>query len=349
MQIIDSKDRDTWREALAPFEKVDVCHLPEYHDAYSTRFLGSRAMLWSYRKNNDRLAYPFLLSPIILQNPTGPSEPTEYFDIGSIYGYSGPLSTSSDKVFLTEAWSAFDQWAIQNRIICEFVRFSVFADNARWAHPDCQIENNRSVAFSLLPHSKEEYFDQLPSKTRNMIRRAQKEGFTSREITIGEGLNDFRTLYRETIARNQAAEFFSYNDDYYERLLRLPEGEFIICGVYKEAKMVSAAIALAHRGYALYHLGANDSAASRLGAGNFALFEIAQSLIQRGVRFFNIGGGRTTDPHDPLLSFKKSNGTAVGEYKIGKRVLERRIYDSLAERWQAIHGHSTQNQLQFYR
>jgi hypothetical protein len=350
VRVLDAKETDAWRLALSRFAKIDVCHLPEYHDAYSTRIAGSKALLWNFEKNGEHLSYPFLLGPVSIKGPQNQIEPTEYFDISGIYGYSGPLSTTDNAQFLQEAWSAFDEWAKQQKIICEFIRFSDFAGNSKWAHSSCKVEINRPVSLAILPTDVEVHFQSLHSKTRNMIRRASKEGLTSRRVNMQDGLQEFRELYLETMDRNQATGFFTYDDTYYRKLLKMAEDEVMLFGVYDGAKMVSAAMCLTHKKYALYHLGASNFAASRIGAGNLVLFEMAKALIEKGVEYFNIGGGRTTAADDPLFGFKKSNGTSVGNFMIGKRVIDQVGYESVAKKWQALHKTDVNTQqLQFYR
>jgi hypothetical protein len=350
VKVIPCEKSSEWRAALAVHDKVDVCHMPEYHSAYQTRFPGARAMLWTYSKHDYQLSYPFLLSPVILKNQKGESEETGYFDVSGVYGFSGPLSTTADRSFLDDAWKAFDQWAQEQKAICEFIRFSVYAKNHTLASPVVIVEPNRPISIALLPSSSEELLEQLPSKTRNMIRRANKEGLVAREINVRDGLRDFRELYEGTMARNQATRFFAYDDTYYEKLLSLPKEELVLHAVYQNEKMVAAAMGLIHKEFAFYHLGASSQEASKIGAGNLALYDLACGAIKRGVNFLSVGGGRTTSPEDPLFRFKASNGTSVEQYYIGKRVLDPQSYDKVARMWKELtHEEANSNQIQFYR
>ena len=87
----------------------DVCFLPEYHNAYSSKLEESRSILWTYSKDNF-FYYPFILEPIIFYNEKNILK-TKFNDISSVYGYSGPYSNNFDKNFLKEAWKKFDEWA----------------------------------------------------------------------------------------------------------------------------------------------------------------------------------------------------------------------------------------------
>lgn len=338
-ELVNSTDTQRWRLKLTRFDRVDVCHMPEYHRAYLTRHPKAQALMWTYTKGTDCLAYPFLLDSVL---------DTGFNDISSVYGFSGPLSSTDDRAFLNEAWEVFDQWSNENRIICEFIRFSVYSQNQHFAHPACDVLPNRPISVSLLDDGS--YFESLPAKTRNMIRRAQKEGLEAKMLEPRQGMSAFRELYQRTMQRNNASGFFDYTDEYYEGLLSLPRGELTLHGVFSGTQMVAAAIGLIYQKFGFYHLGASEHSVSRIGAGNLVIYDMVQTAARNGVRYFNVGGGRTTTQDDALFAFKRSNGNDVDQFYIGKRVINRSVYEEIANTWM---GDSDQSrlptQLQFYR
>ena len=340
--IIDASDTESWRRALEVFSRVDVCQSPQYHVAYSRRIAGSKPLLWRYEKAGESFCYPFLLTPV--------AQRTDYHDISSIYGYSGPLATTSNADFLQAAWAAFDAWTAERKVIAEFTRFSPYAGSKAFAHPDATVEANRTIAVSRLPRNEEELLQALGAKTRNMLRRAEKSGLQARQLAAKEWIGAFRTLYEETMQRNESPEFFLYDDAYYDTLLSLPEGEFRLFGVFHGEKLVSAAIALTAGQGALYHLGAGLAEYAHNGAGNLCLFEMSKNLMTDGVSFLNVGGGRTTDPDDPLLRFKKSNAMATETFYIGKRIVDAGGYRDVTRLWKAATGKDIDaSKLIFYR
>ena len=202
----------------------------------------------------------------------------------------------------------------------------------------------------MLPKTSESYLQQLGAKTRNMIRKADKHGLTAQVVPVKDAIHEFHSLYLETMQRNSAGDFFIYDDTYYETLLSSPEGELLLTTVTLDEKMVAAAMILVHKRMAFYHLGASTLEASRLGAGNLALYEVAKNLIERGVSYFSVGGGRTTTEDDPLFRFKKSNGTSVGEFHIGKRLIQQQAQQEIVQRWQLLNNaKANTGVLQFYR
>jgi|JI10StandDraft_1071094.scaffolds.fasta_scaffold17403_2 hypothetical protein len=348
--VIPATDVREWRTHLDVFARADVCHMPEYHQTYETRTDGAKAVMWCFEEGSHQFCYPFLLTNVVLGGADGAIHQTAYSDISSIYGYSGPLSTTDDKDFLERAWRSFDEWCAGNRVIAEFIRFSVYADNRHLAHADCIVESNREVAVSFLPDSDEDLLQGLGKKTRNMIRKAEQSGLIACELDVREWLPAFRSLYDETMRRNQSPSFFDYNDRYYDLLLSLPQGELQLFGVFQGDRFVSSAMALVHGQGALYHLGASLQEFSSLGAGNLGMYEMSRSLRIQGVKFLNVGGGRTTDADDPLLRFKKSNATGTAPYYIGKRVVNSDGYREVAKIWQDLYKTTARpEKLIFYR
>ena len=83
-QLISADQHQQWREQLALFPRVDVCHMPEYHEAYSLRYDGARALMWIFEDSGETLCYPFLLSPVTLEGDDGKKLATGWFEISGI-------------------------------------------------------------------------------------------------------------------------------------------------------------------------------------------------------------------------------------------------------------------------
>lgn len=332
-RLIPATERAAWRHALAPFGPVDCTYLPEYHLAYATRAEGAQPLLWEFSGGADRLAYPFLLAPV---EDAGCA--TGWFDISSVYGFTGPLSTSTDPAFLDLAWQAFDRFAAQQRVIAEFIRFSPFNRNEALAHARVEVSLNRELAVSRLPANAAELLRLLGPKTRNMLRKAERAGLAARELDLPEHLPAFRALYQQTMDRNAAPAFFRYDDSYWAELLRLEPGALRLFAACSGERIVAACMSLSFGASGLYHLGASLEEYARSGAGNLCLFAMSRALTDSGVAFLNMTGGRTTQPGDPLLLFKRSNATGTAPFHIGRRVLDAAAYNALAAAWRARHG-----------
>ncbi len=332
-RLIPASERDSWREALAPLGSIDATYLPEYHLAYALRIAGSSPLLWHFSQGGEHFLYPFLLTPVALGGT-----PTPYFDITGIYGYTGPIATTLDGGFVRTAWAAFDAYAARQKIIAEFVRFSPFNRNEGFAHPQAAVIANRTLAASQLPPTAEALLQSLGSKTRNMLRKAEREGLAARELPLPQYLPAFRALYDETMHRNRAPEFFRYDDAYWAQLLNLGPLGLRLFGTFAGEKLVAASMAVAHGCSGMYHLGASLTEYAKLGAGNLSLFAMSCGLLEGGVEFLNMTGGRTAAADDPLLLFKRSNANGTATFHIGKRVVDPLAYNEVATQWRDLRG-----------
>jgi hypothetical protein len=340
--VLSVNQSTEWRSWLKRFPRVDVCQTPEYHQAYCTRFPGAEARMWCFEQGDKVFAYPFLLTAVGLD--------TSYSDISSVYGYSGPLVNSEDPDFLASAWKIFDEWSKEQKIIAEFVRLSIYTQPGKLLHPNTKIEPNRKAAVSRLPVDASEVLAALPSKTRNMIRKAQQSGMLVKTLEPHKWLPTFRELYMETMSRNQAPSFFLYDEKYFDFLFSLPKDELTLHGCFVEEKLVSAAMAIVYGKNALYHLGASLSEYSKSGAGNLTMYEMSRHLSENGVEFLNLGGGRTPSDDDSLFLFKKNNAMDIETFYIAKRIVNFDAYGEVLNKWQAVNNRKVESpNLIFYR
>lgn len=349
VDVINSSSPDKWRSVIANMNDYDVCFLPEYHNAYSSKLEESRSILWTYSQKDNFFYYPFILEPIIFYNEKNILK-TKFNDISSVYGYSGPYSNNFDKNFLKEAWKKFDEWAKKNNIINEFIRFSIWKDNRKFSHPLTKISKNRKSAVFHLPIDEEKILYDLGPKTRNMIRKAIKSNLNVKKLDFKKNISSFKRIYDESMHENKASKFFFYNNDYYQNLSKMKSNEISMYGVYDNKKLISSAIILKTKYNALYHLGCTYKEYSNKGANNLCLFEITKDLLKENIHFFNLGGGRTIDENDPLLKFKERNSNKLIDFYIGKRVINLKQYKSLTHEWESFTKKKSDPEiLQFYK
>lgn len=348
VQIISLDQARKWYDTLSLFKDSEPSFLPEYYRAYLSKSPDSKALLWLMQEDDFAFCYPFVLTPVSGNSEVFLQKYHQYYDISTVYGYGGPLVNNLSKSFVKKAWNCFDEWAQEEKVVAEFTRFSPYSNNYLLAHPKASVELNRKLAVSYLPDSQEIFWQSLDSKTRNMIRKAKKQGLYVEEMPLS-CIKQFQELYNSTMDRNDASNFFYYDNQYYQELMALGHNTLKLFGIYHQAKLVSAAIILIHNNCALYHLSATDSQYNSFGAGNLALWHISNYLIEQGVLFFSLGGGRTTKPNDSLWRYKRSNAIGETSFYIGKRIINTTIYHEMVDLWTTAKGQVPSSALLFYR
>ena len=273
--------------------------------------------------------YPFLRNPITL---LGYELDKEYYDIQGAYGYNGIISSTENPVFIAAFCEAFDAYCRESNIIAEFTRFHPLLNNQRLASPQMKTFYSRhTVSLDLSLTEEEIWKNQISSKNRNMIRKAEKEGVT---IVESEDYDTFKRLYDRTMADLHAEDFYFFPKAYYDEFKQTFKDKSMLCLAMYEGKAIAGSMFMFSEDYAHYHLSARDREYSRYAANNLVLWRAIRKAKERGCKWFHFGGGTTGNEDDSLLKFKKEFSKTESEFWIGKRVHNQTVYDEIVRQWQ---------------
>ena len=59
-----------------------------------------------------------------------------FFDFETVYGYSGPVSTSKDKYFFKKCLERIQNYCLNNSLIAGFIRFNPYLQNHKFIDTD---------------------------------------------------------------------------------------------------------------------------------------------------------------------------------------------------------------------
>ena len=318
---------DEWSAAVERLDESDVYHLPAYHRVAEANGDGE-ALAFIAESGEKLLLHPFLRRPI---ERVG-DEPVDggWVDLESVYGYCGPVATTSDPTFLAAAWEAFADWCGAAGVVAEFIRFNPLLRNERLASAGTAIVRDRETVAVRLDVSADALWGGYPSVQRNMVRKARMAGLSAAR-TGEEAVDGFADLYHETMRRVGADAWYAFGDAYFAELARLPQ---LVSFEVREpdGRVAAAALFLRHRTRIHYHLAATrrDSPG---GAANLLLHEAAEWGRGEGASVLHLGGGRTPAPDDALLRFKAALSRLRLPFYTGRRVHNREMYDDLCSRW----------------
>lgn len=325
-RVLDLERAAEWQAALDRVDDADVYHSPAYHRAAEANGDG-RALAFVAAEGSDLLVHPFLRRPI--ESVGDAAVDGGWCDLESVYGYSGPVATTCEPVFLERAWDAFDAWCAAERVVAEFVRFNPLLRNEELAAPSTGVVLDRETV--ALPLDVDDLWQSYPSAQRNMVRRAEAAGLVA--VRAGaDGLSSFVPLYREAMARVGAGEWYVFGDAYFDALAQL--GGFELFEVRtQDGELVAAAIFLADGARLHYHLAASTHGRAERGANNLLLHAAASWGRESGLAMLHLGGGRTAAPDDALLRFKSALSRVRLPFYTGRRVHHREMYDDLCSLW----------------
>lgn len=325
---IDYNQKDIWKDWLSrlPDHKRDIYFDPDYVRLYLDNNEGANCYI--YAKKDDIYIYPFIRRPVLWISG--------YFDISTPYGYGGPVYTSEEGGFLSEAYKFFYKEAIKRNIIAELIKFHPLICN-HW--PLINIFNgNISKARSTV------YVDtdiDEDIRWRNIYTHANRKNINKArrnniEVKFGQDEDTwkaFRLLYEATMVVKKAGEFYLFSPGYFKDIQNNLVNSYILASCAMHGKIISVMLVLLGRIYAHCHLIGTDREFMDTGVNNLLHHELILWCKNNGYQRLHIGGGRSDDNEDLLLRFKKNFSDKMSDFYIGESILNPEVYNRLCQQW----------------
>lgn len=252
-----------------------------------------------------------------------------YFDLETAYGYGGFVINTDDKGFILNAVSQYQKKCFDENIIAEFIRFHPFNEfPIKYQELFDMNIYDRDVVYVDLELSKEERWNSYSSKTRNILRKCEKELIFEQSTNI----NKFVELYEQTMNKNNAGEFYYFSKNYYEQLLK--NISIDLYAVKKDEQVISSAFFMQSDEFVHYHLSANDYNMRQYNANYFILDQMFELAKKNNKKYFYLGGGTTSLKDDLLLKFKQKFSKLTKPFYISGKIYDKEIYDKYVKLWE---------------
>lgn len=310
-------------------EIKDIYFTKEYGSIYEENKEG-KLETYTYESEIGKVIYRFLKREIEL------SKEKQLFDIITPYGYGGPLLLNYKEAdldnLIKEFRENFQEYCYKNNIVSEFVRFHPLFENHKGMQLYIDIENPRStICMELI--SKDYIWENLFPSCKNQIRKAIKNGVTIEVGSIETDLEEFIKMYKSTMMKNNARKYYYFNEEFFRNTQRyLKDNLTIFKAVYKGETILSSLI-MSYKDYAHYHLTGSKKEFLNLGVNNLILYEISLWAMNKGCKYFHLGGGYLGD-EDSLFKFKKGFSKSTKGHKdfyIGKKINLPKEYEKLVK------------------
>lgn len=328
---IEIGSRNEWERLINMFPTADSYYTYDYVNALKIHGDGTPCIF--LYKNKDKLA----LNVSMLRNINeiehlDINDDRDYFDISTPYGYGGFIyNTQFDNEELIELGSEYEDFCKENNIICEFVRFHPITKNyeqGKYIYDTFLI--GHTIAIDL--ESDDQVWASITSKNRNMIRKARNNAVKIHISNSKKLIPDFMKMYKETMDRDGASEYYYFEKEYYEALFSDDKDDVNFFYASYDDMIISMAIILKKAGQMHYHLSASNYEYRQLASTNLLLFEAAKWGIENDCKTFHLGGGVGGDPHDSLFKFKRSfNRQTKKDFYIGKKIFDKEAYEKLID------------------
>jgi len=319
------KFTENWDNYLDYFSKEcrDIYFREEYVKLYASE--KDRAECFIYKKGDNVLLFPYLKRMVELLDG-------EYSDFETAYGYGGPIVNTEDAFFIGEALDEFKSRAKENKIIAGFIRFHPLLDNYLLLVDKSEVIFDRKTVAMNLDMEQEEIWGEIHSKHRNSIRKAQEFGLIFSPDERLKNLSVFRGLYKLTMDRLKAKDYYYFDDKYFNNLNNL--NEYIFLGLISQNdKIVSAGLFFKNGIFGHYHLSGSLTEYNYYNSNSFLIYGAALFLKERGIKIFHLGGGSDNSKDNSLYKFKSRFSRNTRSFFIGKLLLDKEKYTEASDIW----------------
>lgn len=319
IQLIDLNQSAEWDEIVKSFVEWDVYYLSGYTRPFQIHGDGDPYLLY-YKGNNLRAIYVYMKRATALEG---------FFDAITPYGYGGVLfeGESSDED-LSIFWKEYIEKMCEEGIVDNFVRFHPILRNAVPMKPISNvIDLGRTIAMDLT--SPEIIWENIASKNRNMIRKAEKNGI---EICHGMEMSlliDFQRIYNSTMDKDGADDYYYFKEPFYASIHQDLYDNYEVFYAVLDGQVIASSIILCGNNQMHYHLSGSMQEYRHLAPSNLLLYEAALWGCEQGFKTFHLGGGMGSK-EDNLYKFKAAfNRYSNFQFSIGKEIFDQDRYDEL--------------------
>lgn len=310
-----------WDDTVKSFAEYDVYYLSGYVKAFQIHGDGDPKLLY-YEVGGLKAIYVYMKRKTAIEG---------YYDSVTPYGYGGVLfDGDTSEQNLQAFWKAYVEKMKEEGIVDNFVRYHpVLANAIPMKQFSTVIDLGKTIAFDLA--SPEVIWENIISKNRNMIRKAEKNGVTIEHGKGMELLDKFTEIYNATMDKDHAEEYYYFKRPFYESIDRdLHENYEMFYAMY-EGRPIAMSIMIFANGRLNYHLSGSDIEYRNLAPSNLLLYKAALWGYEQGCKTFHLGGG-VGSGEDNLYKFKAAfNKNSDYQFSIGKEIFDHEKYDELVK------------------
>jgi len=313
------REREQWAKTMDRLRNPvpDIHYRPEYCALFQD---SGEPRLFKYREGGQTIYYPYLLRQINLLPGLGALLDRKLYDITSPYGYGGPLADGAPGDSMWRNFcNCFAEYCKEQNIITEFIRFHPLLGNHRPLSGFIPVDRVSAVVVLNLNQSEEEIWAGYGRNNRKNINKAIHEGVRVLIEETPEHFADFMHIYRHTLKRNQAGEFYYFDHDFFQKIHSELQGRFIYAHACKDGGIISSELLLFNGTYLHSYLGGTLEQYFPLRPNNLLKHEAALWAQSRGINYFLLGGG--CSDNDGIFRYKRSFAPdGVRDFYVGKQV-----------------------------
>ncbi len=324
ISVYTLNESEMWDNIVKSFKSHDVYYLSGYVKAFKINGDGEPILIY-FESKQTRGINVVIKRDIAECEWFDNLEKGKLFDFITPYGYGGWLVEGPDRDLLNKEYTDFCE---KENVISEFVRFNPLLEN--WRGTDCEDIHLGDTVF-MDTSSAEMIWQNISSKNRNVIRKAQKGGLNVYWSRDPEIITPFMEIYNATMDKDGAADYYYFGREFYESVLNDLKHNAMWFYAKLGNEIAAIAIFLFCNEKMHYHLSASRKEYQYLAPTNLVLYEAALWAADNGYTRLHMGGG-VGSAHDSLYKFKKAfNRGDDTEFHIGKKIFHKEQYEKLVK------------------
>ena len=327
INIIGLEHSEQWDEIVKSFKEYDVYYLSGYAKAFQIHGDGIPILVYVERSELRGMCV-YIKREISLNKRSRVSEKNQIFDLITPYGYGGFLFDGADKSKIDAMLVELQDYFFKEGIVSEFVRWHPLLNNVDSLRGKIDIiDLGHTIHMDLT--SKETIWQNITSKNRNTIRRAQKCGIVIHHKQERYFLSIFNEIYNSTRRKDNAEEYYYFEDAFYDSIHSDLKNNYELFYAEIDGKIIAMAIILFANRKMHYHLSGSLVEYRNLNPTNLLLYEVACWGAEQGFETFHLGGGLGASK-DNLYNFKAAfHRYAANQFSISKMIYNQGVYDYL--------------------
>jgi hypothetical protein len=341
-------DDPQWKELFdsLPLHQQDVFYCPSFARLCQTTInRNDEVCCAAMTFDANVVLYPFVRRNV--GRLTGSRSFSGLYDITSMYGRGGIVASRFAEVEFASFHATFADYCHETAVICGFDRFHPVIVNHVWAGPSASVVDVGGFVVVDMRPEMSEIETSFKSSVNKDLRKAERNGITCFAESDSDHLTEFLAIYRHTLGRNSAADFYYFSDEYFSTLGRELSGQFHYFYAVAGGEIVSCELVLHCGKYCHSFLGGTVREALSLCANPPLKREIIRFLKDRGAEYFLLGGGAR--PDDGIFKFKKAYAPeGVLPSRIGGTIWDHPSYERLKSHLTSAGEAFSSNRFQFY-
>lgn len=257
-----------------------------------------------------------------------------YYDIVTPYGYGGPIIidcvNNKKSKLVSQYFKAFSQYCEENNIVSEFIRFHPLINNVNDFKEFYNVSCIRKTLGTNLKDFDNPVKSEFSKSCLKNIRKALNKGVTFEVLENPTEIGEFKQIYYSTMDRNNATDYYYFDDEYFDNILTYFKENTIIVKAIYEGKTIAQGLYFVYGKNIHIHLSGTLSEYLYLSPAYILRYAITLWGKDNGYEIIHHGGGRSNSMEDGLFKFKKGFAKNTEfDFYIGTMVWNDKIYSEL--------------------